>query len=262
MNQAMSGKVVFLTGASSGIGEALAREYARQGAILALAARRTQLLEKIKKDCEALGARVEIFSCDVVVEGDVRRTVEDINKKLGPIDAVIANAGLSGSFKVGRFNTELSAKIIDVKVKGLLYTIGAVLPEMLKRNTGTVVGVSSLASYISFPQSYVYCASKSAVSAILQGLRLELSESNIQVTTICPGYIRTDMTASNQFTMPFLMDVDVAAQRIVRAIARGADVYDFPRRMRWIIRLLSLLPQKMIALPFRGGRDVKASSNK
>ena len=253
-----SGKVVLLTGASSGIGAALALELARRGAILGLAARRMGMLEKIKLDCENLGATVSIHRCDVAKADDVTSTTDAIKEKFGRIDVVIANAGVSGAFKASQFRIDAAGQMIDVNVKGLLNTVGAVLPEMCQRNSGVVVGISSLAAYISFPQSYVYCASKSAVSAILQGLRRELRSTNIQVTTICPGYIRTAITAANQFSMPFLMDADVAAQRIVRAIERGDPVYDFPRRLRWVIRLLAVLPEVLIALPFKRGRSMKS----
>jgi short-subunit dehydrogenase len=259
MASLFSGKVVFLTGASSGIGAALALELAKRGAILALAARRTDLLEKVKSDCENLGAKVSLHQCDVVQATEVAIVVDTIKNMFGPIDVVIANAGVSGGFKASRFPVDVAGQIIDVNVKGLLNTIGSVLPDMCHRERGVIVGISSLASYISFPQSYVYCASKSAVSAILLGLRRELRNTNIQVTTICPGYIRTDMTASNQFSMPFLMDVDVAARRIVAAIERGDAVYNFPRRLRWLIRILSVLPEGLLLLPFKGGRSIKKS---
>lgn len=257
MANSISGKVVFLTGASSGIGAALALEYAKTGAKLALTARRLDLLEKVKADCEKVGAKVSVYQCDVTDHQAVQKTVAEIYKNFGQIDMVIANAGVSGSFKAEKLQAEAATQIIDVNVNGLINTVAAVLPKMLERNSGTIVGVSSLASYISFPQSYIYCGSKSAVSAILSGLRLELLKTNIQVTTICPGYIRTDMTAANRFHMPFLMDVDVAARRIVRAVQRGAAVYDFPQRMRWIIRIASCLPESLIALPFRSGKSLK-----
>lgn len=257
MPQPLKGRVAFITGASSGIGANLAIEFARRGVHLALAARRLDLLANVKSQCETHGVTVRIYQCDVVQSDQVQTTVAAINQDFGQIDIVIANAGISGAFKAKRFDTALANQIIDVNVKGVLNTVGAVLPDMHGRNSGIVVGISSLASYISFPQSYVYSASKSAVNAIFTGLRRELRFSKIQVTTICPGFIRSEMTATNQFPMPFLMDVDVAARRIVNAIERGDAVYNFPRRLHWTIRLLSFVPERLMTLPFRKGARLK-----
>ena len=257
MNSFFSKKIVLITGASSGIGASLASELAGRGATLALCARRLEMLSAVQKSCEARGATVRVYQCDVTDDTQVQKTVEEIKHQLGPIDVVVANAGFSGAFKAKRFQIDLANKIMDVNVKGVINTIGAVVPDMCTRGRGSIVAVSSLASYMALPQSYVYGASKSAVSALLQGLRRELVNTDIKVITICPGFIKSEMTAVNKFKMPFLMDAEPAAKRMADAIARGDAVYNFPRRLFWIIKLASWLPDKILAMPFQSGKPLK-----
>jgi short-subunit dehydrogenase len=254
-----SGKNVAITGASSGLGYALALEFARQGANLALVARRIKPLEVLRDECEKLGAKVWIGQCDVTQSSDVEQCVASICHDLGEIDIVVANAGISNSFQVDDFSALKANEMIDVNVKGVINTIGATLPKMLQKKSGVLVGISSLASYVSFPQSYVYCGTKAAINAIFNGLRRELHPTNIKVTLVCPGFIRTDMTTRNKFQMPFLMDVDEAARRIVLGVHKGVAVLNFPRRLRLIMRIISVLPEAIIRLPFRGRTDLKGS---
>ena len=248
MNQFFKDKIVVITGASSGIGAELATELASRGARLALCARRIDQLSEVQKECQKHGVDAHVYTCDVTDVSAVQAAFSRIKQELGPIDILIANAGVSGLIKASKYNFELANQIIDVNVKGVMNAIGAVTPDMCARRQGAIVAVSSLASYVSIPKSYVYCASKSAVSALLQGLRRELRPLNIKVTTICPGYIRTEMTAKNTFKMPFLMDAKPAARRMADAIARGDLVYDFPLRLRWTIRLVSILPDRFLGM--------------
>jgi short-subunit dehydrogenase len=145
--------------------------------------------------------------------------------------------------------------MIRVNLLGVIYAIEAVLPEMLHRGRGHLAAVSSVAAYKGFPGSAGYCASKAAVNMFLEGLRIELHGSGIAVTTICPGFVRTEMTAGNTFYMPGLLDADEAARRIVRALGRRRKVLNVPRRTALLVKLTRWLPDAVLArwLPRKGG---------
>src|SRR5262249_40301412 len=133
-------------------------------------------------------------------------------------------------------------KMFHVNLLGVVYSIEAVLPDMLRRGRGHLAAVSSLAAYKGLPGEAAYCASKAAVNTYMEGLRIQLRERNIAVTTICPGFVRTPMTEVNKFKMPWLLEADDAARRIVRAMKRRRKVYNFPWQMSLVMKLASWLP--------------------
>jgi short-subunit dehydrogenase len=134
-----------------------------------------------------------------------------------------------------------------VNTFGVIYSIEAVLPEMLRRKSGHLAAVSSLAAYKGLPGESAYCASKAAVNTYMEGLRIQLRSHGIAVTTLCPGFVKTPMTESHNFKMPFLMEADEAARRMVRALRRRAGVYDFPWQMSLLMKLLAWLPDWLVA---------------
>jgi short-subunit dehydrogenase len=136
--------------------------------------------------------------------------------------------------------------MIRTNLLGVIYTFAAVLPEMLARRSGHLVGISSLAGYRGLPGESAYCASKAAVNVYLDGLRIQLRGTGIQVTTVCPGFVTTPMTANNTFHMPGLMSAEEAARRIIRAIKRGTKVYNFPWRLHLMVKLSRWLPDRVI----------------
>ncbi len=235
-------KTAAITGASSGIGEALALELAGRGCHVGLLARRQDRLEQVAREVEKMGARAVIAPCDVSDRRQVREAIDRVRQELGPIDLLIANAGVGDPVKATKFDVDRVELLYRVNVLGAIYAIGAVLPEMLDRRFGHIVGISSLAGYRGFPYSSTYCATKAALRVQLEGLRVELRPFGIYVTTVSPGFIRTPMTAKNKFYMPFLMDADVAARKIANAIARKRRTFDFPWQMALFVRLLRLLP--------------------
>lgn len=243
----MRGKTVYVTGASVGIGKELVRQLAAKGAKVALFARRLDACEQTLKELRASGGEGIALACDVTDRDATLEAFAAAERAVGPCDILIANAGVGYPVKAKRFDAAKARGIIDVNVVGAFNAIEAVLPGMVARKSGQIVGISSLAAYRSFPESHVYCASKAALSAFLEGLRLEVVRDGVAVTTICPGFIRTDMTAANTMPMPLLMDVGPAVRRIVSAIERRAKVYAFPRRMLWFIRLSRLIPEALIA---------------
>lgn len=234
----MSRPVAAVTGASTGIGREIALELARRGYDVATFSRRTAATAELA----ALGARTEAFPCDVRDREKVLSAFAAARERLGRIDLLVANAGVGFRVPAKRYDGSIVAQVIETNVLGAVYAIEAVLPDMLERGSGKIAGISSLASWLSFPVHGSYAASKAALSAILSGLRIELAPKGISVTTVCPGFIRTDMTAPNRFRMPMLMDADVAARKIVTAIVKGRRVHAFPWPMALAVRCGRLLP--------------------
>jgi short-subunit dehydrogenase len=235
-------KIAFVTGASTGLGYELARQLVAAGYDVALVARRLPLLEALKKELDPLGRRVLVLAADVSHWEEIKEAVDRTEKELGPIDLLIANAGVSLDAPLKRFNVAEARQVYEVNVIGLMQTVAAVLPYFMERKRGHIVGVSSLAAYISFPRSTVYCSSKAAVSSYLDGLRLELMPLGIPVTTICPGFVRTPMTQKNKFKMPFLLDAPEAARIMLRGIEARKAMVHFPSPLAIGVRLLRFIP--------------------
>ncbi len=235
-------QVALVTGASTGIGRAVALELARRGCAVGLMARREELLRELADEIASFSGRACVAVADVRDPTQVEQGVRKVEDELGPIDLLFANAGVGDPISADRFDPERVRKLYEVNVLGAVYAIAAVLPGMLERGRGHLVGVSSLAGYRGFPGASTYCATKAALRIQLEGLRVELRPRGIHVTCICPGFIRTPMTAKNKFYMPFLMDPEPAARKIVDAIVRRRRVYNFPWPMAALVWVLAHLP--------------------
>lgn len=235
-------RVAAITGASSGIGRAMAVEIARRGGDVALLARRRDALEETAAAVRAAGRHAAVAPCDVRDRDAVLAAFRAAEAVLGPADVLIANAGIGLPVSAARWDGRRVAEVLEVNVLGAVYAIEAVLPGMLERRTGRIAGISSLAAWRAFPAHAPYGASKAALNYVLESLRIELLSSGVGVTTICPGFIRTPMTAPNRFRMPFLMDADDAVRRILDAIAAGRRVYAFPWPLALGVRAARLLP--------------------
>lgn len=233
---------IILTGASAGIGRALAHEYARRGASLLLVARREQLLRELAREVEQLGGTAEILVADVADPGSAERAVALARERFGGIDIALMNAGRGGPMFVDAFDAEEAETVMRVNYFSIVRMVQAVLPSMLAAKRGAIVAVSSLAAYRGMPGSGAYNASKAAATIFMESLRTELRTRGVDAITIAPGFVRTDMTAKNEFSMPFLMETDEAARRIVHAIDRRVRVYRFPFGTSLAIRFLSALP--------------------
>jgi short-subunit dehydrogenase len=239
---------VFITGASSGIGQALAGHYARQGAILGLAARRDEqlkaLAESLNKDC---AMQVFCYALDVADAAALRAASEDFIARVGAPDIVIANAGISsGTLTECADDLEAIRRIFDTNVYGMAATFSPFIATMRQSATqgraGRLVGIASVAGIRGLPGAEAYSASKSAVITYLESLRLEMRASGIKVVTILPGYIKTPMTAVNPYRMPFLLPADEAARRFARVIERGCSYGVIPWQMGVVAKILRLLP--------------------
>lgn len=243
MASPFSGKVVLITGASSGIGAALARELSRRGAKLGLVARRGALLRELAASLPGPSATA---AADVSDRHAITAAVAEIRRSLGPIDLAIANAGLSHPTRLHPINHEQIEEVIRVNLLGVIHTLNAVLPEMLERKQGHLAAVSSLAAYKGLPGAAAYCASKAGVNTYLEGLRIQLRPHGVEVTLVCPGFVETPMV-SGQKRMPLLLSPDQAARRIAEALARRRKVYNFPWPMMMLMRLAQWVPDRWIA---------------
>jgi short-subunit dehydrogenase len=243
---AIANQVAVITGASSGIGWALARVLAAQQCRVGLVARRQDKLEALAAEIRGAGGTVTFAPADVAERAQTVRAIHQVRDQLGPVDLLVANAGVGAPTLVEPMNVAQIENMFHVNVLGVLYSIEAVLPEMLKRRSGHLAAVSSIASYKGLPGESAYCASKAAVNTYMEGLRIQLRQHNIAVTTICPGFVKTPMTDVNQFKMPWLMSADEAARRIARALRRRRKVFNFPWQMNLVMKLTRWLPDWLI----------------
>ncbi len=243
---------VFLTGASSGIGEALARHYAAQGATLGLVARREARLAAL---VASIPGSHRCYVLDVADGAALQAAAQDFIAAGCP-DIVIANAGISaGTLAHEAGDLHAFRRIFETNVLGMAQTFQPFIAAMRARGSGRLAGIASVAGIRGLPGAGAYCASKSATITYLESLRVELRGSGVEVVTIAPGYIATPMTAVNDYPMPFLMPADQAAWRFARAIERGTSYTVIPWQMGVVGKLLRLLPNALFDRVFaRAGR--------
>jgi len=203
-------------------------------------------LEELAAEIRKAGGTALPLPCDVRERIPLHAAVERAERELGPIDLLIANAGVGYSISANRFDATLFEDTIRTNLLGPVYAVEATLPSMLSRNSGHIVGISSLAAYRGFPKTHAYCASKSALNSFLEGLRAEIAPRGVRVTTVCPGFVRTALSAKNKSPMPFTLEPDEAARRILRAVRAGRRVYNFPWPMAALTTLTRLMPNAWI----------------
>jgi short-subunit dehydrogenase len=244
---------VFLTGASSGIGEALARHYAASGATLGLAARRQNRLSEL---VAALPGEHDSYPLDVADATALQTAATDFIARRGAPDIVIANAGISVG-TLGDEADDLPAfhRVFQTNVLGMVQTFQPFIAAMKARGSGRLVGIASVAGIRGLPGAGAYSASKAASIAYLESLRVELRGSGVKVVTIVPGYIATPMTAVNPYPMPFILAADEAARRFAHAIDGGTSYTVIPWQMGVVAKLMRLLPNPVFDAIFaRSGR--------
>lgn len=238
-------KVVMITGASSGIGKGIALEIASRGANLGLVARREDLLNEIVSEARSRNVKAVAASADVRDVKAVREAADHFRRELGPIDILIANAGIGTSDHATHLTPEHAAKVIGINVLGAVNSVAAVLPEMVERKQGRLVAISSLAAYRGLAKSAAYCASKAAMTAYFESLRIDLRHTGVGVTIIHPGFIKTALTSGREAKMPYLMELGSGVKKIVSAIEKEKKIYAFPWQLATIVRATMLLPASM-----------------
>ena len=273
-----SNKVVLITGASSGIGRGLALELARRGARLGLLARGVaapqaaamgavagaspasstatilpapspRLLEVLEEvEAATAGAsysdpkRTLLLPADVRDAKAVRAAANRLREEFGHIDVMIANAGMGSTTDATELDPAEVAKLLSVNVIGAVNSVAAVLPEMAKRGSGQLVAISSLSAYRGLRKSAAYCASKASLSTFFESLRIDLAGTGVNVTIIHPGFIKTPLTAGRKAQMPYLMELDYAVNKIIRAIEKRKKSYAFPWQLATIVRAGMIMP--------------------
>lgn len=232
---------ILITGASSGLGAALAVHYARPGITLHLSGRNENHLTQTARLCEEMGASVFTRIVDVTDLAAMQQWIEAADNET-PIDLVIANAGISAGLGGGEERAEQARNIFRINMDGVVNTISPLIPRMIGRKSGQIALISSLAGIRGLPSSPAYSASKGWLRVYGEGLRGWLARANVKVNTICPGFIRTPMTDVNPYHMPFLMSADKAATNIARGLARNQAIIAFPKRLYIPLLLLAALP--------------------
>ena len=232
----LSGQVTWVVGASSGIGAGVARELVRRGATVAISARREEQLEKVSE------GDMLVVPTDVTDAASVRSAAAEVQARLGPIDLVVLSAGYWEQMDVDAWDTGVFDQHLQVNLVGFSNAIAAVLPEMLKRGSGVIAGISSVAGYRGLAGSEAYGATKAAQINLLESLRVHVARRGVRVVTICPGFVRTDLTAGNDFPMPFMIEPSQAAIAICNGLERERAEIVFPLRMAVLMKVARVVP--------------------
>jgi short-subunit dehydrogenase len=237
-----AGQRIWVVGASSGIGAALARELHRRGAVVAVSARSPEHLERVA------GGEMAVVAADVTDRAAIAAAARAAERSLGGLDMVIWCAGYWKQVDATAWDPDTFSRHVEVNLLGLNNVLDAVLPGMVAAGRGHIVGVASVAGYRGLPGSEAYGATKAAQINLLESLRASLFHRGIHVTTVCPGFVRTPMTAANTFPMPFIIEAEDAARRIADGLERGRMEIVFPLRMAVIMKLARFLPVRLWAV--------------
>jgi len=246
-------QLVLITGASSGIGKALAMQYAARGCRLALVARHTDSIKTWISPYVDSTNSFEVYSADVSDADSMAQVAAICVQRQGLPDVVIANAGISIGVDTSlRSDLDVMARVIATNLMGAAHTFGPFIAPMVTRGSGTLVGIGSVASIRGLPGHGGYCASKAGVVSYCESLRGELRASGVKVVTLCPGYIATPLTQNNRYNMPFLMQPKDFAKQACAAIEAGTSYRVIPWQMGWVAKLLRLLPNAVFDRAFAG----------
>jgi short-subunit dehydrogenase len=235
---------IWITGASSGIGRAVALAYAGAGAAVAVSARSADALGALAAE-PAGGGCIQPFPVDVTDRAAMLDTVARIEAALGPIELAILNAGTHEPVDARAFDAAVFDRLFAVNLAGTVNGLAAILPRFVARRAGHVALVASVAGYGGLPTAAAYGATKAAMINLAEALKFDLDPVGVRVSLVNPGFVRTPLTDKNPFAMPALMEVDDAARALVRGLARGGFEVTFPRRFTYVLKLLRLLPYRL-----------------
>ena len=235
-------KNVILFGASQGIGEALAYEYAFNGANLVLLSRNEEAIKRITEEIDSKGGKAFYKKCDVSSLEQVKEGINYSLEKLSTINSIIINSGVGSPEWIDEFRSEEFKRTVGINTFGIAHVLECIIPIMKKQGYGKIAGVTSLSDVRGYPGSVGYCASKAAASILLESARVELQKHNIRVITVKPGFVKTAMTDKNEFYMPFLMSTEKAARIIRKGIEKGKSIVQFPFGTVMLTRFAKYLP--------------------
>lgn len=244
----LSKRKILITGASSGIGKALAEKLSREKNELFLISRNEAKLNELANHLNALGGAAFVYPCDVSNKNEVRECYNKIKTAHGMPDIAILNSGVSHRTSISKIELNKAEEIMSVNFFGVIYFVQSLTEDFVQRGSGVIAGVSSLADVRGFPRSGFYSASKAALSRYLESLRVELKPRGIKIITIRPGFVKTPMTDKNEFKMPFIMSAEKSAEIIFSGLANEKSVISFPFIMRMITNLLRYMPQWIFEL--------------
>ena len=251
----LTNKVCWVVGASSGIGAAVAHELLARGARVAVSARREDELQAVARG-DMLAVPVDVTDKDSLLAAAAR-----VRDDLGPIDLAILSAGTWKQMDALNWDPDAFATMVGVNVLGMSNAISAVLPDMLTRGSGVIAGIASVAGFRGLPGAEGYGATKAAQINLLESLRISVAPRGVRVTTICPGFVRTELTATNKFPMPFIIEADAAAKAICDGLARDRTEIVFPAPMAVLAKAARLVPVSAWAsLWIRSARSKKEAS--
>jgi hypothetical protein len=239
-------KKIFISGASSGIGESLAYYYAQRQATIGIAARRLTQLKSVARKCKELGGNPIIYLLDVSDQEKSKTAVEEFIAKTGGIDIVIANAGIGGEDNIISGDASAINEILKINILGVTNIVIPFIPAMEKQKSGKIGIISSIASFRGLPDHGGYSSSKAALRYLAESWDHNLSKNDITITTIFPGWIATEMTAKHEFKMAFLMDSNKAAIKIAEAIQAGKGKLILPWQWKFIIPIFRILPNALV----------------
>ena len=231
-------KIAWITGASTGIGRALALKLAEAGYVIAASARSASKLEELR----AMNTNIHCFALDVTDKQEVRAISDAIIEKLGRIDLAVLNAGTYIKDNINNFNSEILRTNFDLNFLATIDCLDAVTIAMLRQNSGQIAIVSSVSGWVGLPYASAYGASKAALNNFAASLQPEMSKNNIDLKLICPGFVETPLTAKNDFEMPFIISAERAADEIIKGLNSKRFMIAFPKRMAFSMGLLSMLP--------------------
>jgi short-subunit dehydrogenase len=238
----LDNKNILITGASSGIGYELAKQFVEEKCNLILLARRKAVLESLAQEIRSNSNIILTYQCDIRNKSEVGDVFNDIRNKMDHIDIGILNSGVGLKSPVENFDSEIADETFQVNVLGMIYCIEELLKDFLPRKSGTIVGLSSIADVRGFPTNGFYCASKAAITTLLESIRIELKHHNIKVINVRPGFVSTPMISINKFKMPFLIDAVKAAGIIIAGIKKEKKIIQFPLGTVLGGKLIKVLP--------------------
>jgi NADP-dependent 3-hydroxy acid dehydrogenase YdfG len=232
----LNGTVAWVVGGSSGIGAAVARELQSRGALVAISARRQDQLDEVSD-----GTMLAV-AADVTDAQSLKAAASRVREELGPIDLAVLSAGYWKQMTGNQWDAESFNRHVRVNLIGMSNSIATVLPQMLARHTGVIAGISSVAGYRGLTGSAAYGATKAGQINLLESLRIQVARAGVRVITVCPGFVRTNLTSVNDFPMPFIIEADEAGRAICDGLERGRIEIVFPVRMALLMKAARLVP--------------------